>query len=216
MTRSWIGLHCQALQELEDYFGAERNSGVLVAWIDPGSPAEAAFLKAGDIILEMDGQPVSARFVEELPAFYNLIAQHEPGSEIKLKTKRADEIYNFSIKTKQLGDLQGEDFECQGWGFTIKAITRQMQIENQLDDTAGVYVVGVKRVGSAADGGLRRRDVISMVNGETVTALPDFVALYNRLKAAETESMLLTVKRGGATRFVVVKSEDKGEESSDE
>ncbi len=216
VTRSWIGLHCQALQELEDYFGAERNSGVLVAWIDPGSPAEAAFLKAGDIILEMDGQPVSARFVEELPAFYNLIAQHEPGSEIKLKTKRADEIYNFSIKTKQLGDLQGEDFECQGWGFTIKAITRQMQIENQLDDTAGVYVVGVKRVGSAADGGLRRRDVISMVNGETVTALPDFVALYNRLKAAETESMLLTVKRGGATRFVVVKSEDKGEESSDE
>ncbi|MFQ6009119.1 MAG: S1C family serine protease [Candidatus Zixiibacteriota bacterium] len=40
VTRSWIGLHCQALQELEDYFGTSQNTGVLISSIDPGSPAE--------------------------------------------------------------------------------------------------------------------------------------------------------------------------------
>ena len=40
VTRSWIGLHCQALQELEAYFGTNRNNGVLISSIDPGSPQE--------------------------------------------------------------------------------------------------------------------------------------------------------------------------------
>ncbi|MCK4462167.1 MAG: PDZ domain-containing protein, partial [candidate division Zixibacteria bacterium] len=82
VTRSWIGLHCQAMQEMEVHFGTAVNTGVLISSIDAGSPAEAAFLKAGDVILAVDDQPVSARFVEELPAFYALIANRTPGSDI--------------------------------------------------------------------------------------------------------------------------------------
>jgi serine protease Do len=90
VTRSWIGLHCQALQEMEDHFGTAVNSGVLISSIDPGSPADVAFLKAGDVILEVDSIPVSARFIEELPTFYGMIANLEPGSDIELKVQRGD------------------------------------------------------------------------------------------------------------------------------
>jgi len=153
VVRSWIGVHCQPLQELEEFFGAGRDTGVLVASIDPGSPADSAFLKAGDIILEIDGTPVSARFYEELPPFYARIADHQPGSTVRLKVQRGTDMYDMKIVTKQLGQLQGEDFECAEWEFTVKDITQQMQIEDQLDDTLGVYVVGVKRVGLADEGG---------------------------------------------------------------
>ena len=204
VTRSWIGLHCQALQELEAYFGTNRNNGVLISSIDPGSPAEKSFLKAGDIIMEVDETPVSARFVEELPIFYGQIANHEPGSEIALKVLRDEQIYNFKVAARELGDLQGEVFECKGWGLTVKAITKQMQVENQLTDTLGVYVEGVKRVGISDDGGLRRRDVIVKVGDEDLAGLSDFIKLYDRLIEQNLDKIFLTLKRNGATRFVVL------------
>lgn len=210
VKRSWIGVHCQALQELEDYFGTGRNEGVLVASIDAGSPAEKSFLKAGDIILEVDGQPVSARFLEELPAFYNKIASHEPGTEIALKVLRDEEEYSFTVETRSLGELQGEDFEASQWGFTVKAITQQMQIENQLRDSIGVYVTGVKRVGPADVGGLRPGDVVIAINKEPVYDLGAFALKYGALVESESKA-LLTVQRGGAVRLVVV-SVDKTEE----
>jgi serine protease Do len=216
VTRSWIGLHCQALQELEDYFGAGDYSGVLISSIDPGSPAEAVFLKAGDIILEVDGVPVSARFVEELPAFYAMISQKKPGTEISLKVLRDEEVYSFKVTTKQLGDLQGEDFECKRWGFTVKAITHQMQIENQLRDTAGVYVVGVKMTGPADTGGLRRRDVIKKVNKQSISDLNGFTSLYRRLEERGERKVLLTVGRNGATRFVLLNIDKRQGDTANE
>ena len=183
VSRSWIGLHCQALQELENYFRTSNNTGVLIASIDPGSPAEASFLKAGDVILEVDGEPVSARFVEELPTFYNKIARHQPGSEIWLKVLRDEQEYNFKVVTRALGELQGEDFECPDWGFAIKGVTRHMRIENQLKDTTGVFVSGVKRVSPADIGGLRRGDIIVKINKIDIIELADFIRLYNELSA---------------------------------
>jgi len=132
VIRSWIGVHCQALQEMEQFFKTGRDKGVLVSSIDPGSPAELSFLKAGDVILEIDSKPVSARFLEELPGFYKTIAEYAPGSEISMKVLRGDEEYSFKVTTRQLGDLQGEDFEVSEWDFTVKEITGQMKIDNTL------------------------------------------------------------------------------------
>jgi serine protease Do len=204
VKRSWIGLHCQALQELENYFGADGGKGVLISSIDPGSPADQAFMKAGDIVLAVDNKPVSARFVEELPAFYKTIANHKPGSEVEFTVVRGDQNYTFKVTTKALGDLQGEDFESREWGFTVKGITRQMQLENQLKDTLGVVVVGVKQVGAADEGGLMRGDVIISVNKVPVTNLGEFVTKYNELVAEDTEKVLLTTRRGSGVRLVVV------------
>ncbi|MFQ5608482.1 MAG: S1C family serine protease, partial [Candidatus Zixiibacteriota bacterium] len=84
IERSWIGIHCQPLQELEGFFGSNRERGVLISSIDPDSPAEAALLRAGDIIESINGVSVSARFVEELPNIYRMIAEYEPGSDLSL------------------------------------------------------------------------------------------------------------------------------------
>ena len=215
VTRSWIGVHAQAMQELENYFGTDRNTGVLIASIDPGSPAEETFLKTGDIILEMDGEPVSARFVEELPAFYNKIASQPPGSKLELKVLRGEETYSFSITTRALGQLQGEDYVCSEWGFTVRNITRQMQLTNQLRDSVGVFVTGVKRVGPADLGGLNRGDVLQAVTRSPIANLPELVERYNSLLDEGLEKILLTVRRSGAVRLVVLNLE-KGAEQTDD
>ncbi|HUV30828.1 MAG TPA: trypsin-like peptidase domain-containing protein [Acidobacteriota bacterium] len=216
VSRSWIGVECQALQELEDWFGADRNSGVLIASVDPGSPAEKNFLKAGDIILAINGEPVSARFVEELPSFYKRIASFPPGSQITLNVLRGEREYEFGLVTVELGDLQGEDFECSDWGLTVKAITRQMQIENQLSDTLGVFVTGVKRVGAADLSGVRPGDIIAGINKEPILALAEFVRAYNELSASGARKVLLRIDRNGAIRLAVLSVDSRQEGVEDE
>jgi len=205
VTRSYLGFHCQAMQELEDHFGTAPNTGVLIASIDPGSPAEQAFLRGGDIVLEMNGEPVSARFVEELPGFYRSIAELPPGSEVQLKVLRDDQSYEFRLTTRELGELLGEDFEARDWGFTVKAITRQMQVDNQLRDSTGVFVVGVKRAGPADEGGMARADVIKTINDDDIRDLDHFRTLYESRATEVTDRVLLTISRGGATRYVLLK-----------
>lgn len=216
VTRSWIGVTAQALQELENYFGTDHNRGVLIASIDPGSPAAEASLMAGDVILEIDGQPVSARFVEELPAFYNNIASRPPGTAINLKVLRGEQERQVTVATRPLGQLQGEDFECADWGFTVRDITRQMQIANQLRDSVGVFVTGVKRVGPADLGGLNQGDVLKAINREPVDNLESFTARYKALVDANTAKVMLTVRRSSATRIVVVNLEHHGTEQTNE
>jgi serine protease Do len=205
VIRSWIGVQCQELQNLEGWFGTDVNKGVLIASVDPKSPAEAAGLQAGDIILKMDDQPVSARFAEELPAFYKMIADHPVGSNMELTVLRYDKTIYVDVVTHELGEILGKDLECEQWGFTVKAITKQMTVDNQLEDTLGVYVSGVKRVGPAADGGLRRGDVIRGVNEETIMTFQEFHNTYTELTETGAQKILLTVKRLGSTKFILVK-----------
>ncbi len=207
VSRSWIGVHFQPLQNMENWFGSKNESGVLIASVDPDAPAQLAHLSAGDIIKSINGVQVSARFNEELPNVYRIIAESKIGSELELVVQRNGETFTALVRTRELGVLQGEDLECPEWGFAVKEITRQMTIDYQLQSDKGVYVTGVKRSGPAQSGGLRGGDVITMVDDIVVEDLASFAQLYQARVDSSQELTMLTFRRGGALRFAVVKPE---------
>ena len=213
VERSWIGIHCQPLHELEVFFGSSAERGVLISSIDPDSPAEAALLRAGDIIESINGVTVSARFVEELPKIYRMIADYPPRSELSLVVRRREEIFSVITLTQRLGDLQGEDLECPEWGFAVKAITQQMALDYQLSTSNGVFVSGVKRPGPAFSGGLRSGDIIIKIDDKRLADLASFSEAYQAAVADSTANSLLTVRRGQAVRFALMKTEDSGSDS---
>ncbi len=205
VSRSWIGVHFQPLQNLENWFGSKDESGVLIASVDINAPAQLANLKAGDIIKSIDGATVSARFNEELPNVYRTIAESPIGAELELVVKRDGETLTVLVRTRELGVLQGEDLECSEWGFAVKEITRQMRIDYQIQSESGVYVTGVKRSGPAQVSGLRGGDVITLVDDTPVSDLAAFAKLYDDRVESKKELTMLTFLRGGALRFAVVK-----------
>jgi len=212
--RSWIGVRCQALQDLEGWFGTDRDKGVLVASVATRSPAEIAGLEAGDIILEINNDPVSARFEEQLPNFYKKIADYPIGSDIQMLVQRGEENISINVLTHELGEIMGEDLDCKDWGFTVKAITTQMAVENQLDDTLGVFVAGVKRVGSGADGNLGGGDIIREINEIVIDDFQEFYNKYIELTDSKADRVLLTIESSGNTRYVLLKVDfDKISES---
>ncbi len=214
VLRSWIGVRCQALQDLEGWFGTDRDQGVLVASVATRSPAEIAGLEAGDIILEINNIPVSARFEEQLPNFYKKIADYPIGSDIQMVVQRGVENISINVLTHELGEIMGEDLECKDWGFTVKAITTQMAVENQLDDTLGVFVAGVKRVGSGAEENLGGGDIIREINEMVINNFQEFYNKYIELTDSEADRVLLTIESSGNTRYVLLKVDfDKISES---
>jgi serine protease Do len=65
LRRGWIGIEAIELPwTLRVHFGAPEEAGVMISGIEPGSPAEAAGFELGDVVYEVQGEPV--RTPEEL------------------------------------------------------------------------------------------------------------------------------------------------------
>lgn len=93
VTRGWIGIEAQDITpELAESFKLSRPQGALIAGVLRGSPADKAGLRAGDILLAIEGKPVI-----DSGAMLNLIAALKPGQKATLRIARAEAIVNISI-----------------------------------------------------------------------------------------------------------------------
>lgn len=93
VTRGWIGIEAQDITpELADSFRLSKVQGALVAGVLRGSPAERAGLRAGDILLAIEGKPVV-----DSGSMLNLIAALKPNQKATVQIARAGEIISVSI-----------------------------------------------------------------------------------------------------------------------
>ena len=103
--RGWLGVRIQDVtKEIADVEKLDKPRGALVASVAQGSPSEKAGVKAGDIILEFDGQKIQE--MKQLPI---IVARTKVGKKVKIKIWRnKKEIF----KTIKLGRLEtSEDFK---------------------------------------------------------------------------------------------------------
>jgi serine protease DegQ len=93
VTRGWIGIEAQDITpELAESFKLKQTEGSLIAGILRDSPADKAGLRAGDILLEIEGKPVS-----DSGSMLNLIAVLKPNQKATLKIARAEKILNIPV-----------------------------------------------------------------------------------------------------------------------
>mgnify|MGYP001269384094 CR=1 FL=1 len=103
--RGWLGVRIQDVtKEIADVEKLDKPKGALVASVAPNSPSEKAGVKAGDIILEFNGEIIEQ--MKELPL---IVARTEVGKKVKVKIWRNKKEI---IKTITLGRLEtSEDFK---------------------------------------------------------------------------------------------------------
>ncbi len=98
VTRGWLGVGIQPLTpELAKSFGVSAEEGILVNHVMPKSPAEAAGLKTGDLILSLDGKPL-----KDPRQLQRIIAEAEVGKSIELTILREKEKRTLTI---QVGEM---------------------------------------------------------------------------------------------------------------
>ncbi len=204
ITRSYLGLRLGPLQDLENFYELDSNIGVLVQSVDPGSPAEEAGMRPGDILLSIDGQEVDGRFPEQLPAIQNLIASQSVGSTVDLRVKRGFQTMQLPLVTEKLESRIGQETAFEAWGLGVQKISRSTAREGNLENADGVVVVGVQPAFPAYEAGIRRGDIITKVNRQSLTSLETLESIYSAYEA-EPEKVLMEVNRNHQVVFIVVK-----------
>jgi len=198
VVRGWLGVVIQEITpEIAETIGVKE--GILVSQIAPGSPAEKAGLKVGDIIVAIDGEKV--REVRELQF---RIMKTPPGTEVTLTILRGGKEQTIKAKVGEMPEEVrfGQPKEQVGeLGLSLRDLSPE---EVRRFGVKGVFVEGVAQGSLAQRSGLRRGDIILAVNNEPVESLSQFNEKIEKAKSEQRTRVLLLIRRGGNNLYVVL------------
>jgi serine protease Do len=204
VPRSDLGLELKPLQDLEAFYHLDIDQGVLVDSVVHGGPADAAGLRAQDILLDLNGQPTNVRFPEELAPVRKRIADLPIDSVAVLTVKRGEKVLRLTATTEPLQGYFGEERGYPQWGLSARAVTRRYADQNQLDDDQGVWVTSKTPDLPADKAELDVGDVIHSVGGKPVTSLEDFTRLYDAANQRKDSTIALQVSHDRSLKTVVL------------
>lgn len=184
-------------------FNLAHAGGVLVDRVMPGSPAEAAGVQRGDIILRLDG-----RRLQDITELQKILGAKKPGAaaELAMVSNGSRKVVKVRLAQEPVvappfAPAQGAqarppaEFEWLGAEITplIPAILPYVN--------SGVYVAETGGVLGAA--GVLNGDVIKSVNNYAVGDMISFIKIAK--KANVKDGILLDVIRGGNPMYITVK-----------
>ena len=204
VVRGWLGVMIQPVTpELAAQFKMERPIGALVGEVSPGSPADKAGIKPGDVIVAFNGKEISQ--VSMLP---NLVAETPVGSRAEVTLYRKGALKKLPLVIAKLNEEQVAQTEPaeslnKRLGLGVQDLTPEIAAALGITDKHGVLVTGVEPGSPAAEAGLRKGDLILEFNQRPVRDVKTFL---NELKGVKTKATVsFFVKREGRTRFFGLK-----------
>ena len=209
VSRGWLGVLIQDVtRELAESFGMEKPRGALIAKVLSESPAEEAGFEVGDIVLNFNHLDVDRS--SDLPP---IVGRTKVGSEVPVNILRNGASMTISVKTAELpedDELQLARNRVPGTatenrlGLTVSDLTPEQLRDNDLQDQG--VLVGEVVDGPAKRAGIRKDDIILMLNNKSVPDSESFALLAKELPAGKSFSIL--VQRQGNPIFLALKTEE--------
>ncbi|QDT14771.1 trypsin-like peptidase domain-containing protein [Alienimonas californiensis] len=230
VTRAFLGVYMQPLDpSAAEALGVPTDAGVLVADVIQGSPAEAAGVEEGDVIVSLDGRDVSdprqlSRLVERL----------EIGKEVPLNVIRDGGRRTLQLKAANLseapqqtarresrpsrdgdGDAEiGEVFQLDAFGLALAPLSDEWRDRLGLEETAtGAVVVAVK--GPARAAGLRPGQLVERLGRHELASADDLQAAIDAVDEDKPLLALVSDPRGGNSSFRTLRPDAERPDAED-
>ncbi len=198
VVRGWLGVVIQDLTpELSASFGVKEDAGVLVADVMKDGPAEAAGLKAGDVIVSFAGRPI-----KDVPDLQKRVAGVEPGRATPLVVMRDHKNVTLSVK---IGEQPADDADAADdiLGLTVEPLTPETASQNRLSARSGLLVTDVTPGSPGAAAGIKAGDAILEVNRRPVSDAAALKQAVSGLKPGESVPVYLQ-RGGGSNEYVML------------
>lgn len=204
VVRGYLGVSIQAVSpDMAKAFGLNQGGGALIGDVVPNGPAAKAGIERGDIVLQLNGTPVTSP--DDLSLRTSELA---PGSVAHLKIYRNGKTQDVNVTLGEFpenGQAGGQP--TPGAGAALKGVQVQnldASLRQQLGipaGTSGVAVTNVDPGSAAAAVGIQQGDVIQEVNHKPVHNVSEF---EQAVAGLANQPVLLLINRNGTTQFVVV------------
>jgi Do/DeqQ family serine protease len=195
VVRPWLGLAGRAVTpEIARGAGLARPQGVLVDRLFPNGPGAVAGLRAGDVVLSIDGTEVAdeggLRFVA---------ATRRPGDTVRLNLLRGGRTQTLDVRVQAPPRIPPDQRQLRGRhpfdGATVVTVSPGFADEVGLDPfLSGVMIRAIARDGFAVRFGLAPGDFVREVNGVAVASSAELERALARLKPGTAR---FTVERNG-------------------
>ncbi|MFN0039085.1 MAG: DegQ family serine endoprotease [Burkholderiales bacterium] len=197
VTRGRLGVRIQDVnQALAQSFGMDKPLGALISLVEPGSPADKAGLKSGDVILSVNGKEISRQ--SELPSAISAI---KPGKIAALDiwrdgSRRSVEVQVGELNEKIAAVEEERRVDDAKLGLTLRPLSPEEKA--RLGAESGLVVERV--TGPAAKAGIQAGDVILALNQEILRSVEQLKALVKKTDG----TVALLIQRDDMRLFVPV------------
>ena len=209
VVRGWLGVSIQEVTpDLAKQFGMKEARGALVNEVIPDSPAAAAGIQGGDIIIAFNGKAVDSP-----STLRNTVAQTLVGKSVKVDVLREKKSVTVDVKIseqpKDIAQAEGETTQGDGKdtalaGVEVRNLTPDIARQLGLPPgTTGVVIAGVEQGSAAEEAGLQEGDVIMQINRQPVRNIGDFKRLAGKL--SKKDSSLFLINRQGRKLFITIR-----------
>ncbi len=208
ITRGMLGVVIQEVSpDLAKQFHLSEAEGALVSQVTQNSPASAAGIKTGDVIVGYDGKKV-----KDTRQLRNWVAATAPGTRVRIEVIRDGK---HETLTATVGTLPAETAEAgaspggggdqlAALGLRARTLTPQLARQFGLENEKGVVITDVEGGSVASMAGLQAGDLITEVDRQRVTNIDELKDALT--KAKDKGRVLLLVKRKGGSLFVVLQT----------
>ncbi|MDC3033907.1 Do family serine endopeptidase [Candidatus Pelagibacter sp.] len=211
--RGWLGVRIQDVtKEIADVEKLDKPRGALVASVAENSPSEKAGIKAGDIILEFNGERINQ--MKELPA---IVARTQVGKNVEVKIWRDKKEI---IKNVLLGRLEtSEDFkvsekqekietidQIEDLKITVRSLNKE-DIKNRKlpNQTTGLVITGIQN-NSPLAGSIEVNSIIIEAQKERIKTIDDLKQITNKVLNSNQKTILLAIYNNqNQRRYVGIK-----------
>ena len=197
--RGWLGVRIQFVsEEIAEVEKLDRPRGALVASVAENSPSDKAGIKAGDIILEFDGQPIDQ--MKELP---KIVAETDVGKKVKVKVWRnkreiTKEIILGRLETSDDFKSQGiltekpKEDKIEGLKITVRLLDKQdIQERNLPKGTSGVVITKIEQDGPINY--LQINDIIVEAQKKKINTIGDLNNIVNKTLRSSQKTLLIAI-----------------------
>lgn len=213
--RGWLGVVIQPVtEEFAESLDLKSTDGVLVAGVPEEGPAFKAGIKAGDVILEFNGEVVT-----EPRELSRLVAETKVGSKVTVDLWRNGEKKEVTVVLGELEKAEtqmaavspedvGDEKSVEKLGMELSIVNDSLRKKFNLGaDAEGVIITNVDPASEAAEKDIRPGDILLEVQLEPVSTTDQVKTQLKAIADTDKKSVLMLLKRGQNSRFVALSLE---------
>jgi serine protease Do len=205
VTRGWLGVGIQDMnKDLAESFGLTRTDGILISGVQQDSPASAAGLKQGDVIIRMDSVAL-----ENVSDLRNKVALTAPGTKTMLRVIRQGREKKIQVTIGKQPANFGQS--KSGWteknsldqfGLTLQKLSPDLAERFDYEKDSGLIISNIKPGSPAETAGLKPGQLVEEVNRQKVSNMKELKQAAQ--SSTKSGKMLLRIRSGEFSTYVVL------------